>query len=237
MKPVDSQTVLSGNLRRLRDLTGVTQVELASRARQLGFDWVPDTVVAVETGRRRLTGGEQLVIPQLLEATLLDLAATTAELVDVDGALMKVAEWHTLIAGGRLKTLNKRWFESGAGLLRQGLIARNRAVAAEASNEAEKKAARRLGMPGPELVELAHERWGRGLTAERDRRVRSDSGDRELSRAARQALRGHVTRALLAELREVIALKEQKARDALPAFMELMRHGATPPKTPKRSRK
>jgi hypothetical protein len=72
-----------------------------------------------------------------------------------------------------------------------------------ARNDAEAAASRRLGVD-PLLVALAaFRRWDRTLTAERDERVAAtasaDASPRKLA-----ALRGHVTRELVAELAEVL---------------------------------
>ena len=79
----------------------------------------------------------------------------------------------------------------------------DRALAA-AAGEAERKAARKLGVP-PQVVSVAaYARWGRSLTEERDRRVAAQTVAPQTTGGIKprtlQALRGHVTRALLDEL-------------------------------------
>ena len=72
--------------------------------------------------------------------------------------------------------------------------------------EAERKAGKRLGV-APEIVgALSVARWGRGLSDERDARVAA-AVDRASEWDPRriQALRGHVTRVLLEELRPALA--------------------------------
>lgn len=80
-------------------------------------------------------------------------------------------------------------------------IAKTRAMQ-EASGEAEQKAARKLGMLPTAVALAAQRRWSQGLTAERDKRVL----ERSLGESPRrvQAIRGHVTRALIAELRPLL---------------------------------
>ena len=68
----------------------------------------------------------------------------------------------------------------------------------EAAGEAEQKAARRLGVPAFAIALEARRRWQRSLTAERDHRVAAQAPGLEPRRL--QANRGHVSRALLAEL-------------------------------------
>jgi transcriptional regulator with XRE-family HTH domain len=70
----------------------------------------------------------------------------------------------------------------------------------DAAGEAEQKAARRLGVPVLAVALEARRRWGRSLTAERDGRVATQLGA-QADRRRLQAVRGHVSRTLLAELR------------------------------------
>jgi transcriptional regulator with XRE-family HTH domain len=187
MATIDYQVLLARNLRRLRDSGGWTQVELASRARELGLEWTADTVVAIESSRREFSLAEALLVPRLLNANLAELAkAGDEDLVVVKGQELQAETWEALVAGKRLLRLSRLLDSS----LRQ------------ASNEAEKKAARSLGVSAADLVVLANRLWNRGLTDERDARVRAEVGAAELPKAKRQALRGHVTRRLLQELRE-----------------------------------
>ena len=62
--------------------------------------------------------------------------------------------------------------------------------------ETERKAARAVGIEPAMMRAIALDLWGRSLVEERDRRTGHDVSGR-----SRQAVRGHVTRALLAELR------------------------------------
>ena len=69
-----------------------------------------------------------------------------------------------------------------------------------AQGEAEQKAAARLGTSPMVVARAAAKRWGRSFTGERDRRV-GELHPADASPRTIQALRGHVARALLAELR------------------------------------
>ena len=72
-----------------------------------------------------------------------------------------------------------------------------------AAGEAERKAARKLSVPPVVISVAAYARWGRSLTEERDRRV-AERVSKGASARTVQALRGHVSRALLAELAPTI---------------------------------
>lgn len=196
MATIDYQTLLASNLRGLRVKRGWTQVELASNAREFGLAWTADTVVAIESGRRVLNAGEVLLAPALFGVGFETLADHPGDQeIDVDGCIFPAVVFRSLVAGGPIGGLNK---------LREVMVTRDRVVNREASNEAEKKAARSLGISAVDLVFLAHDLWNRGLTDERDARVTAEAGSVEVSKAKRQALRGHITRGLLAELRQSI---------------------------------
>jgi len=75
-------------------------------------------------------------------------------------------------------------------------------AAHDAAGEAEQKAALRLQVPAFAIALEARRRWQRSLSVERDRRLAgqaSETGDRRTV----QAIRGHITRALLAELEDL----------------------------------
>lgn len=76
----------------------------------------------------------------------------------------------------------------------------------EAAGEAEQKAARKLGVHPATVALAAQRRWGRSLTAERDQRVMDRSSGESPRRV--QAIRGHVTRVLIAELAELIGKRK-----------------------------
>src|SRR5262249_9471208 len=94
--------------------------------------------------------------------------------------------------------------------------------ALEALQDAEQKAARALRVSPGAVVEAAHQRWGRGFTAERDRRVGAytapmlkqdpDEARRPEWPRRLQAIRGHITRELLEELQTARAVKSQRKK-------------------------
>ena len=91
--------------------------------------------------------------------------------------------------------------------------------------DAEGKAARRLGVSTSVIADTARRLWGRTLTEERDIRVNVERGDdiladayqgplpngeTRLERRALQARRGHITRALIAELQAALGPRPRK---------------------------
>jgi len=75
------------------------------------------------------------------------------------------------------------------------------------------KAARRLGADRQDVAVAGQELWGHGLAAERDRRLGVAAGGPGDTARGRQARRGHITRALLDELRPTVEAIQQ-ARQA-----------------------
>jgi transcriptional regulator with XRE-family HTH domain len=205
MAPIDYQALLAGNLRQRRGALGWTQGDLASRARAVGLQWTVDTVVSVESGRRKLSYGDVLLLTQVLRSSLGEYPGDQD--IDVEGCVLPAPGWRLLVEGVPMGGLDR---------LREAMVARDQTVNREASNEAEKKAARSLHMSAKDVVFLAHGLWGRGLTEERDHRLSSELGAVEVTQERRQALRGHITRGLLQELREAkpIAPKRTAKRPA-----------------------
>ncbi|MGY1680711.1 helix-turn-helix domain-containing protein [Geodermatophilus sp. SYSU D01176] len=175
--------------------SGMRRQDLANAMNVMGFRWTANRVTQVVTGRRPLS--------------LLELAGICAhgvplsELLGEDGEIqlpdgtVRVAElWPALSGEGTWAQRAAR--ERGiAGTSVEGWI----------PNEAAIKAGKRLGI-APGLVDLwAHSLWGHSLADERDRRVGS-TREGETPRAL-QARRGHVTRALIEELK--VARKRELA--------------------------
>ena len=74
----------------------------------------------------------------------------------------------------------------------------------EAERDAEQKAARRLNVSPFAIALAARKIWRRSLTAERDRRGAVRETD-EMVPTSRKAIRGHVTRMLVEEIRPLVA--------------------------------
>jgi len=91
----------------------------------------------------------------------------------------------------------------------------------EAENEAEQKAAKKLRASPVGLVLRAYNAWGRGFTAERDRRV-FEHAKGQIAPRRLQALRGHVTRQLLKELGSKVNAEKQLSANG--RLVRAMRH-------------
>lgn len=159
-------------IRHRREGVGMRQDEVATAARALGLRWTRATVAAIELGRREIS---------------------LSEFITLRGRDVEPAELSAL-------------FEPPE---------RRISAAAAADQDAESKAARRLHVEPGAIVAAAKRLWdGRTLTAERDRLVTArmemervsaahwkNLGQKVLARTV-QAHRGHVTRALVAQLEQ-----------------------------------
>jgi transcriptional regulator with XRE-family HTH domain len=208
--------VIGQRMRAIREEHGERQDEVAAVARDYGLNWTRATVAAIETGRREVSVAELLALPHILGVPVWDLFPTDATVrVGPDstmtgagaratfaGSDVTFADFDTpagrAIARGfrslarhpdRLKaaieTGRRVWPQASA---RDVLEARR-----DAEGEVDRRAADRLGVDARALALAARRKWGHGLTAERDRRT-----------PAGVTSTGHITRALLAELRPLL---------------------------------
>lgn len=206
-------SVIGRNLRVWREAQGWTQSEVAYRCRTLGADWTQATVSAMEAGNRPLELGEFLVLLVALRIPPSDLVAgegplrfastatAPAEAVAaifneeaVLGLTPHLVEPVITNALGRAFQAPKRIVHDFEARYRHPSFERppSGQIIAAAEQEAERKAARRLGMTPRALTLAAYALWGRSLTDEREQRVGPDPN---------RARRGHVTRQLIEELR------------------------------------
>lgn len=215
-------------MRALRDAHGVTADTIADHARRLGLQWQRSTVASIETGKRRLTGEELLLMPLVLSMAL-PVAVNLRELLDEEismtadvvmtptGFRQLLAEKTTSIYGGYKlqrelpskapgqrtpsvdvwRRIEQLWPQVHGA--REFDLERLRAVERSAAGEAEHNAARTLGCTALDVSAISYRLWGRGLTAERDRRVEEETAPGD-SPAAVRVRRGHVTRALVEKI-------------------------------------
>lgn len=216
-----------------RTAAGLTQDHVSTAARRAGLGWGRSTIAQLEAGTKQVSAEELLLMPFVWliafdqEMTLPGLLGPwdgdrRGERVDLtpDAALTPAAAVRVLtgsvaadvLTSGAVEIPATRSGRVGPALERlEGYrrlwpaMPRTRLVSVEeaAAGEAEQKAARRLGVAAADVSVLAHRLWGRGLTAERDRRVEGARGESASPRSV-QAARGHITRQLLAELEPLL---------------------------------
>ena len=184
---VDLSKGLARQLRAVRVQQRLPQGDVADRARGLGLEWDRDTVAKIETGHRELKLVEFLLLPLILACPLADLFPPGG-LVPLTPSVALTTDQLTRLLRGDLIPVDLSRVVKGA----------KRLIQRDALREAERKAAKRLGLDPIELSTLAHKRWGMGLTEKRDQLLTEEARAGDLR--SRQALRGWVTRQLDKEL-------------------------------------
>lgn len=210
------------------------QDEIAFFARKVGLQWSRATVAAIETGRRQLSLEEFLILPYVLtlahvypearptrDNTFLELD----QLLPNEGWIDLLPNFRVqadglkrILAGTARETMSsspmlvdfapapqKTSIEDAEKLWRRFWPMKKLDVEVFVSAErdtggdAEQKAARNLRVSPLTVALAARKLWGRSLTEERDQRLPSSGSGQKL-----KGTRGHITRALLEELRPVL---------------------------------
>jgi transcriptional regulator with XRE-family HTH domain len=201
------EQAIGAELRRLREADGTRQDQLAAAARRYGLRWNQATIAAVELGRRKLSLGEVALLPLVLAEGLGDPNAG-ARLLGVGELIPDVDQDVDVSPGLRLPLRTVRMLFGGPSESAERPEPSARRPELDAAGDAERKAARKLGVSPHAVALAARTLWNQGLTEERDRRVGNPA--RALSRRSLQARRGRVTRRLVQELAPL--LKPGKAR-------------------------
>lgn len=210
--------ILAAGLKAARERRGLRQEDAAARARAYGLStWIRGTIAQAEVGARRLSLEEIVLLALAYETTPAELiGGDDADLVELTpDARVKVGALKALLSGnpealahegvdvparhgapprrsGRFPDVLGQAGRFGMG--DRSLLDR---VALEVG-DAERHAARKLGVTPQQVNEAAVRRWGRSLAGERDRRLSEQAADVDPRRA--QAIRGHITRELMTEL-------------------------------------
>jgi transcriptional regulator with XRE-family HTH domain len=216
------EQAIGQEIRRRREAAGVGQSALAAAARQYGLPWTRATVAAIELGRKQLPLGEMATLSLALSEVLSEEGAggrslDLSDLIPTDerrvsagpGLELPLRIVRSLLLPGE----DDRRLDRAQGPREPIKVDVDRR-ALEAAGDAEQKAAMALRVSPEALVKAAHDQWGRSLTAQRDRLVsirtdpmlRADPAEEHRPGWPRrlQAIRGHVTRELLGELRPVL---------------------------------
>jgi transcriptional regulator with XRE-family HTH domain len=238
--PKTLQELLAERLRELRLAHRARQEDVARGAVALGLDWTRSTVAAIEAGRRVLTLEETLLLPAIVGLGY-GAAVRLGDLLTPSGQAQGFPGWHDeQVALTPLLTVSlseivhalesPTWagvaFRApaasmvseaeaqlgdgrapGGGLIRWRL----QRVKRDALGLAEQHAARKLRISPLAVSVAAYLLWDRSLSDERDRRV-SEQG--EAPPRTLQARRGHITRAMLAEIRRAFPDLKRLEREA-----------------------
>jgi transcriptional regulator with XRE-family HTH domain len=219
----------------------LTTEQVAATARDLGLPWHRTTVGQIERGKRVITAVELLLLPRIYMASLQELLPQGTVWLTDTTAVYAPALWRAAVltadefqAPGSwdyLRDAPGRWSTPrGRRLADMDPVQVVRAVEAvmegpwpkgsagehrATPDEAEIKAAARLDTTPHYVAYAARRTWGRGLSAERDARLEERDGQPTNNRGL-QAARGHVTRALLRELKPVVQELEQQRNEPSP---------------------
>jgi hypothetical protein len=216
--------VLAVGMKEARQRLGLRQEDAAARARSYGLStWIRGTVAQAEVGARRFGLEEVLLLALAYETSLTDLiAGDDDELVELTSqARLSVGALRAVLRGDQA-AMRGLSTEAVDIPVRRGVAPTSRSgrfpdVLAEAQrfgigdrsmlehaldevSDTERHAARKLGTTPERLNMAAMRRWGRTLAKERDYRLSEQADD--VSPRSRQALRGHITRDLMAELED-----------------------------------
>jgi hypothetical protein len=184
-------------LRVWREARGLRQDDIARAARQAGLKWTRSVVVALEAERRYLTIDELVRLPLMLE--LLGAPSGQPEVVLRAHAALAQYEIAPLFPRPVARDIGIVVNVETAPALMHESEETKHAAYRGAGGDLEQKVARRFRLDPLVVALLAHRTWTRTLSEERDRRV-AEQAPPDTSPRAMQALRGHVTRALLQEL-------------------------------------
>lgn len=209
---------LAAGVRARREALGRTQDDLASAGRALGFPWTAAIVAAMETRKREIHLEELVALLSILDAPLPailpDETFTLSESAVVSGRSLV---WGL---GGEIAPVVTRqggptfmqWFADRYVKPYWPNVSQKQveAIVEAAHADAECHASERLGIDAYAVATLAFKAWGRSLTEERDARV-AEQAQEGTSPRTLQALRGHVTRGLLNDLRLEIVRRGKRA--------------------------
>lgn len=208
-------SVLIGQrVRALREERGWRQLDLAHRLALVGFPWPQTAIATVESGERQLDPEELVAFARVFGLPV--------------GQLLPPEQSDETLSGVRvgrstLPLAALRWYLSGGGAGNRDADPERRQVDRpdfdvqyadylREQEEAIRKAARALGVNRETVQRMSRQLWGMSLPRHRDAELDDqlqDEGGSKLTARSRQALRGHITRRLLAEMRAALAKESE----------------------------
>jgi transcriptional regulator with XRE-family HTH domain len=209
---------IGGRIRGIREAQGKRQEDVVVAAREFGLEWTQATVAALETAKRQLSVSEFLLLPCVLGIELRELFVGDESVRLPTGAQTQPKILRAIVSS-QAKSLGYDALRTQRkGTVRRVLRQVTKAIRSlpipppmqEQIGQtitgllgvADAKAARKLRVDQISLWTVATRLWGRSLTDERDRRLEAlrDAAQPPSSRTV-QAMRGHITRSLLEELK------------------------------------
>jgi hypothetical protein len=175
------------------------------------LNWSRDSVKNIESGAREIALEELFTLLPLLGVTLEELFPPDMELELAGGWTVRGgAGLRKLLEGRRDATVSPATVQ-----LRGAAVSASSAsgsLTVHPPRLAEQKAAASLNVDVSKVQKLAQKAWGHDLTAEREARISGRVAGQEVDPRSLQALRGHVTRELLDELRPLVKKTRKKRK-------------------------
>jgi hypothetical protein len=189
------EELIGRNVERLRTAAGARQEDVAAAAKAHGLTWGRSSVANLEAGRAATSAVEFMLLPSIMRAATGQPTALADLLAPVDGKATTVDL--TDVIAVKASTLALSLTAGAAGIPLRALQ-----VVADA-DEATQKAARKLGITPEQAAAVALKLWGRRLSDVRDARAAARTPKGASPRSV-QAIRGQVSRELIAELAAAI---------------------------------
>lgn len=213
--------VIGDQLSEWREAAGLRQDEVARAARELDLPWTQATVAGIETGRREVSLEEFAVLPLIVSKFPRVQGgrfrrASGFLYSDEPGVVVKIGP-DSSIRLDHLREIFSGHAVGGDGIVPSSAIYPRAAAwrkikrRRDAKFGAEMKVARKLGVNQVSVAAASRRLWGQTLTEERDARMAEQAGPDDSARTL-QALRGHITRALIDELRPRLPKKNRGSR-------------------------
>jgi transcriptional regulator with XRE-family HTH domain len=181
--------VIARNVAERRTDRGWTQADLAREMHTWGFTWATNRVAQVETLRRPVSLLEVIGLAMVFDLPVQRLLDGDDQIALPDGREFPLAWLRKAVIEGQPKT-------------RFSIFSPQYHLAVEAEYQDLRRMATKLGLSAPEdLDALARTLFGQAFHSEREARLGDVSG---LSKRSAQTKRGHVSRALLAEVDEYL---------------------------------
>jgi transcriptional regulator with XRE-family HTH domain len=184
--------VIARNVAELRAERDATQHDLAASMHDRGFRWQSNRVAQIETLRRPVSLLEIVGLSRVFGVPVSRLLAGEDKIDLPSGAVMPLTEVIAALAG-EIETVSLP--EAATWLMD------------DPARDDLRKVAKSLGLDIKDLQTLAFRLWGVPFHAERERRLGDVSG---LSKRSAQTKAGHVTRALLADIRDYLGEGKQR---------------------------
>lgn len=218
------RSVVGMRTRELRESAGLRLQDVSDALQGLGVRWMPTQVAAFERGARAV-GIEDLVVLAAglgratgRTVTVLDLVRGDGQVAVHEGVSISVEDLAGVLTGGadaaaslivdevvgpqrrRERDPQAVTVAGALGWPSDSSMRWGRALYIERHfSDADQRAARRIGLSPAAFAVLCLDRWGRSMTAERDRRLAADLDLGSAEAATMAARRGRASRELLAE--------------------------------------